>query len=260
MGLAARAVDREAGMSLLRLDSLNKAFGSLVVTKNVDLAVNEGELHALIGPNGAGKTSLVHQIAGQLRPSSGRVLLRERDVTDELPEVRCQLGIGRTFQKNNLFRALSVRENVRIALQAKRGGWFECLRSTASDRGLLKDVDDVLAQVRLSERLDRPVSSLSYGEQRQLEVALALAGKPAVLLLDEPTSGMSPAETDGMIDLVRSLPRHLGILMIEHDMNVVFSLAHTITVLYYGEVLASGAPEAIRDNPQVRSVYLGLGR
>ncbi len=247
-------------MSLLRLDALNKAFGNLVVTKNVDLAVNEGELHALIGPNGAGKTSLVHQIAGQLQPSSGRVLLRERDITNERPEVRCQLGIGRTFQKNNLFRALSVRENVRIALQAKRGGWFECLRSTASDRALLAEVDEVLAQVRLTERLDRPVASLSYGEQRQLEIALALASKPAVLLLDEPTSGMSPAETDGMMDLVRSLPRNLGILMIEHDMNVVFSLAHTITVLYYGEVLASGAPAAIRDNPQVRSVYLGLGR
>ena len=239
-------------MSLLRLDALNKAFGNLVVTKNVDLAVNEGELHALIGPNGAGKTSLVHQIAGQLQPSSGRVLLRERDITNERPEVRCQLGIGRTFQKNNLFRALSVRENVRIALQAKR--------STASDRALLAEVDEVLAQVRLTERLDRPVASLSYGEQRQLEIALALASKPAVLLLDEPTSGMSPAETDGMMDLVRSLPRNLGILMIEHDMNVVFSLAHTITVLYYGEVLASGAPAAIRDNPQVRSVYLGLGR
>ena len=246
-------------MSLLRTEGLHKAFGSLVVTKNVNLAVEAGERHALIGPNGAGKTSLVHQIAGQLLPTSGRILLRDNDITDALPEQRCQLGIGRTFQKNNLFRALSMRENVRLALQAKRGGWLQCLRSTASDRALLAEADDILAQVRLTDGRDRPVSSLSYGEQRQLEVALALASKPAVLLLDEPTSGMSHAETDSMIDLVRSLPADLGILMIEHDMKVVFSLAHTITVMYYGEILASGTPEAIRDNPKVRDVYLGLG-
>jgi branched-chain amino acid transport system ATP-binding protein len=246
-------------MSLLRTEGLHKAFGSLVVTKNVNLAVSAGERHALIGPNGAGKTSLVHQLAGQLAPTSGRILLREQDITHARPEQRCQLGIGRTFQKNNLFRALSMRENVRLALQAKRGGWFECLRPTWANRALLQEANDILAQVRLKDGLDRPVSSLSYGEQRQLEIALALASKPAVLLLDEPTSGMSPVETDGMIDLVHSLPRELGVLMIEHDMKVVFSLAHTITVLYYGEVLASGTPEAIRDNAKVRDVYLGLG-
>ena len=246
-------------MSLLRTDALHKAFGSLVVTKNVSLVVNEGERHALIGPNGAGKTSLVHQLAGQLQPTSGRIFLRDKDVTDTLPEERCQLGIGRTFQKNNLFRALSVRENVRLALQSKRGHWYECLRTTSSNRKLMAEADDVLAQVRLTDGLDRAVSTLSYGEQRQLEIAIALASQPAVLLLDEPTSGMSPAETDSMIDLVRSLPAKLGILMIEHDMKVVFSLAHTITVLYYGEVLASGTPDAIRDNAKVRDVYLGLG-
>ena len=245
-------------MNLLRTQELYKAFGSLVVTKNVNLEVREGERHALIGPNGAGKTSFVHQLAGQLRPTSGRVFLRDVDVTDEVPETRAQLGIGRTFQKNNLFRGLSVRENVRLALQAKRGGWYQCLRSTRSDGDILQRAEDVLAQARLSEGLDRPVSDLSYGEQRQLEIALALAGNPAVLLLDEPTSGMSPAETDSMIDLVRSLPTSIGILMIEHDMKVVFSLADRITVLNYGEVLASGTPEEIRENQMVRNVYLGL--
>jgi len=247
-------------MSLLRIVSLQKAFGSLVVTKNVNLSVAAGERHALIGPNGAGKTSLVHQIAGQLAPTSGQIFLRDVDVTAETPEARCQLGIGRTFQKNNLFRALSMRENVRLALQAKRGGWLECLRPTASNRALLAEADDVLAQVRLVDGRDRPVSSLSYGEQRQLEVALALASRPAVLLLDEPTSGMSHAETDSMIALVASLPKELGVLLIEHDMNVVFSLAHTITVLSYGEVLASGPPAAIRENDVVRRVYLGMAR
>ena len=246
-------------MSLLRLEGLNKAFGNLVVTRNVNLTVHKGERHALIGPNGAGKTSLVHQIAGQLEPTSGRILLDERDLVGATPEARCQLGIGRTFQKNNLFRALTVRENVRLALQAKRGGWFQCLRPADADDAMRSDAEAVLEQVRLTADLERPVSSLSYGEQRQLEVALALASKPSVLLLDEPTSGMSVAETDGMIDLVRSLPTDLGILLIEHDMKVVFELADTITVLYYGEVLASGPPAAIRDDPRVREVYLGLG-
>jgi len=246
-------------MSLLAIEGLNKAFGSLVVTRNVSLSVKKGERHALIGPNGAGKTSLVHQIAGQLAPTSGRILLDGRDIVGDTPEARCQLGIGRTFQKNNLFRGLTVRENVRLALQAKRGGWFDCLRPAAADAALRADAEAVLAQVRLTGGLDRPVSSLSYGEQRQLEVALALASRPSVLLLDEPTSGMSVAETDDMIDLIRALPADLGILMIEHDMKVVFELADTITVLYYGEVLASGPPATIREDRKVRDVYLGLG-
>ncbi len=245
-------------MSLLRTLDLFKSFGSLVVTRNVNLEVQEGERHALIGPNGAGKTSFVHQLAGQLRPTSGRIFLRDVDVTEALPETRAQLGIGRTFQKNNLFRGLTVLENVRLALQAKRGGWYRCLRSAAADRALHDEAAAILRQARLTEGLDRLVSELSYGEQRQLEIALALASKPAVLLLDEPTSGMSPAETDSMIDLVRSLPASLGILMIEHDMKVVFSLADRITVLNYGEVLASGTPDEIRENPMVRNVYLGL--
>lgn len=245
-------------MSLLRTDDLYKAFGSLVVTRNVNLEVREGERHALIGPNGAGKTSFVHQIAGQMQPTSGRIFLRDVDITDCLPEQRAQLGIGRTFQKNNLFRGLSVLENVRLALQAKLGGWYQCLRAAADDLRLREHAEAVLLQARLADGWARPVSELSYGEQRQLEVALALASQPAVLLLDEPTSGMSPAETDSMIDLVRSLPSALGILMIEHDMKVVFSLADRITVLNYGEILASGTPDEIRENPIVRNVYLGL--
>lgn len=243
---------------LLQLDSLYKAFGSLVVTKDVKLTVDRGERHALIGPNGAGKTSLVHQIAGQLRPTSGRILFCGEDITGATPDQIGQRGIGRTFQKNNLFRQLSMRENVRLALQAKRGSWYAFLRPASADRALLDEVDAILTQVRLTEGRDRLVASLSYGEQRQLEVALALASQPKLLLLDEPTSGMSPAETERMIDLVQSLPAELGVLLIEHDMKVVFSLAHTITVLYYGEVLATGKPDAIRDNPRVREVYLGL--
>ena len=245
-------------MNLLRIEKLYKAFGSLVVTRDVNLTIDTGERHALIGPNGAGKTSLVHQIAGQLLPTSGHIYFRDIDITGTSPNQICQHGVGRTFQKNNLFRQLSMRENVRIALQAKRGKWFSFLRPTSADRALLGEADDILAQVRLTDGRDRAVANLSYGEQRQLEIALALASQPQLLLLDEPTSGMSPAETERMIDLVQSLPADLGVLLIEHDMNVVFSLAHTITVLSYGEVLATGSPAAIRENDKVREVYLGL--
>lgn len=243
-------------MKILDLENLHKAFGSLVVTKRVNLSIAEGERHVVIGPNGAGKSSLVHQITGQLKPSSGRVMFKGKDITGARPDHICQLGVGRTFQKNNLFRSMSVRENVRLAVQAKQGGWYEAFRAVTMRRSQYERADEILEQIRLTHGVHRPVSSLSYGEQRQLEVAIALAAEPQLLLLDEPTSGMSPAETDRMIDLVRGLPKSLALLMIEHDMKVVFSLADRITVLYYGEVLATGCPAEIQGNPRVREVYL----
>ncbi len=244
-------------MTLLKTEHLFKAFGSLVVTRDVNISVAEGERHVIIGPNGAGKTSLVHQLTGQLQPTSGRVLFEGEEITGAHPDQICQMGIGRTFQKNNLFRSLSVRENVRLAVQAKKGGWYECLRGVGIRTAQRERADEILEQIQLTHELLRPVSSLSYGEQRQLEVAIALAAEPKLLLLDEPTSGMSPAETDRMIDLVRSLPPSLALLMIEHDMKVVFSLADTITVMYYGEVLATGNPHDIQGDARVREVYLG---
>ena len=244
-------------MTLMRTESLCKAFGSLEVTRNVSLSVNHGERHVIIGPNGAGKTSLVHQLTGQLQPTSGRIIFKGRDITGKAPEAICQMGMGRTFQKNTLFPTLSVAENVRLAVQAKQGGWYQAFRSTKTIGAHWERTQQLLEQVQLAESPERRVSNLSYGEQRQLEVAIALAAEPELLLLDEPTSGMSPAETDRMIDLVRTLPKTLAVLMIEHDMKVVFSLANTITVLYYGEVLASGPPEEIQGNDRVREVYLG---
>ncbi|CAB3807059.1 Lipopolysaccharide export system ATP-binding protein LptB [Paraburkholderia ultramafica] len=244
-------------MTLLRTEKLYKAYGNLVVTKDVDLEVVAGQRHIIIGPNGAGKTSLVHQLTGQIRPTSGRILFKGRDVMGTAPNVLCQMGMGRTFQKNNLFAKLSVRENVRLAVQAKQGGWYQALRSVGSRRAQWERADQILEQVRLSGGYEHCVSSLSYGEQRQLEVAIALAAEPELLLLDEPTAGMSPAETDRMIDLVRGLPASLAVLMIEHDMKVVFSLADRVTVLYYGEVLAFGSPQEIQGNARVREVYLG---
>lgn len=245
-------------MALLRTEDLTKSFGSLIVTRNVNLTVEAGERHVVIGPNGAGKTSLVHQLSGQLKPSSGRIYLRDHDITGERPERISRLGIARTFQRNNLFHNLSIRENVRLALQVRRGKPLNMFSVAAKEPVLRVRAEEILGSVRLSGSFDRQVKELSYGERRQLEIALALACEPDLLLLDEPTSGMSPAETERMVELIRGLPPRLGLLMIEHDMKVVFSLAHRITVLYYGEVLASGPPDAISADRRVREVYLGI--
>jgi branched-chain amino acid transport system ATP-binding protein len=244
--------------SVLCLDRLNKAFGSLVVTDDICLDIAPGERHVIIGPNGAGKTSLVNQIGGQLRPSSGRILLKDRDITGLTPDRISRLGVARTFQRNNLFQNLSVIENIRLALEVQRGNPLNFFAPVAHNRALSERAAALMAQVHLATDGARPARQLSYGEQRQLEIGIALAGAPELLLLDEPTSGMSPTETARMIDLIGALPRTLSILMIEHDMNVVFSVADRITVLYYGKVLATGAPAEIQADARVREVYLGM--
>lgn len=246
-------------MNVLRLERLNKSFGSLVVTDDVDLTVAAGERHVIIGPNGAGKTSLVNQIGGQLQPSAGRILLNERDITGAPPHRISRMGVARTFQRNNLFQNLSVIENIRLALAVRRGHPLDFFTPIGRDNTLSERASDLMAQVHLDGGA-RLVRNLSYGEQRQLEIALALAGEPDLLLLDEPTSGMSPSETERMIGLIGTLPRTLSILMIEHDMKVVFSVADRITVLYYGKVLATGTPAQIQANARVREVYLGMVR
>ncbi len=244
-------------MNVLRLERLNKSFGSLVVTDDVDLAIAAGERHVIIGPNGAGKTSLVNLIGGQLQPSSGRILLNDREITGASPDQISRLGVARTFQRNNLFQNLSVIENIRLALAVRRGHPLDFFTPVCRDITLSERAADLMAQVHLGSDGTRLARNLSYGEQRQLEIALALAGEPDLLLLDEPTSGMSPSETERMIGLIGTLPRTLSILMIEHDMKVVFSIADRITVLYYGKVLATGAPADIQANTRVREVYLG---
>jgi branched-chain amino acid transport system ATP-binding protein len=244
-------------MSLLQTEDLTRRFGSLVVTNRVNLTVAAGERHVIIGPNGAGKTSLIHQIGGQLRPSGGRILFDGQDITGAAPEIICRRGIARTFQRNNLFRDLTVLENVRLSVQAKRGNSLNFWTPAARQGALIEAARHALAQVGLGGVAGQTVANLSYGEQRQLEIAIALASEPRLLLLDEPTSGMAAGETARMIELIAGLPRTLSILMIEHDMRVVFSLADRLTVLCYGEVLASGAPEAISADSRVREVYLG---
>jgi branched-chain amino acid transport system ATP-binding protein len=245
-------------MSVLRLDSLYKSFGNLVVTDNISLIVDAGERHVIIGPNGAGKTSLVNQIGGQLRPSAGRVLVNDHDITGWPPDSISRMGVARTFQRNNLFQNLSVVENIRLALEVRLGNPLNFFAPVGRDTAMSERATQLMAQVHLDGDGARAARTLSYGEQRQLEIAIALAGEPELLLLDEPTSGMSPSETARMIALIGSLPRTLSILMIEHDMKVVFSLADRITVLHYGKVLATGTPAEIQANDRVREVYLGM--
>jgi len=245
-------------VNVLAIDHLRCAFGSLVVTDDVSLAIAQGERHVVIGPNGAGKTSLINQIGGQLRPDGGRIVFKEQDVTGLSPHRISRLGVARTFQRNNLFHNLSVIENLRLALVVKFGQPLDFFRPALGDDALLDRARQLMRTVHLGGDGARIARSLSYGEQRQLEIGIALAGEPELLLLDEPTSGMSPAETARMIELIAALPRTLSILMIEHDMDVVFSVADRITVLYYGKILATGTPAEIQANARVREVYLGM--
>jgi branched-chain amino acid transport system ATP-binding protein len=246
-------------MSVLDIDRLRCAFGNLVVTDDVSLAIGEGERHVIIGPNGAGKTSLINQIGGQLRPDGGRIAFKGRDITGQSPDRISRLGVARTFQRNNLFHNLSVVENLRLALVVRFGQPLDFFRPAAADAALNARARGLMRSVHLGDDGGRLARNLSYGEQRQLEIGIALASEPQLLLLDEPTSGMSPAETARMIELIAALPRTLSVLMIEHDMDVVFSLADRITVLYYGKILASGTPADIQANERVRQVYLGMG-
>ncbi len=245
-------------MTVLRTEDLVRSFGSLVVTNHVNLSIEPGERHVIIGPNGAGKTSLINQIGGQLRPSSGRIFVKDADTTGWPPDRISRLGVARTFQRNNLFQNLSVIENLRLAVQARHGQPLNFFTPVGKLPHLLERSESLMRQVHLDHNGRALARHLSYGAQRQLEIGIALAGDPDLLLLDEPTSGMSPSETARMIDLIASLPRTLSILMIEHDMRVVFSVADRITVLYYGEVLATGTVAEIQASDRVREVYLGM--
>src|SRR3984885_2418857 len=258
MGRCARDFAASDEMNVLRIDHLSKSFGHLSVTDDVSLTIAEGERHVIIGPNGAGKTSPINKISAQIRPDSGRILLRDHDITGASPDRISRMGVARTFQRNNLFQNLSVMDNMRLALQVRHGNPLNFFSPAAASAILSERAATLLKKVHLTLDDSRLARQLSYGEQRQLELALALAGEPFLLLLDEPTSGMSPSETTRVIELISALPRALSILMIEHDMEVVFSIADRITVLYYGRVLATGTPQEIQNNNRVREIYLGL--
>lgn len=245
-------------MTHLKVEHLGKNFGGIAALVGVTLEVQPGERRAIIGPNGAGKSTLFNLIAGELSPSSGKIYLGERDITGLPVYERANLGLAHTFQRNNLFMGLTVFENVRLAVQHRQRVARQWFRPASSFESVTQVSEGLLEQVGLIEQRHQVVKTLAYGQQRALEVALALATGPQVLLLDEPTAGMSPAETGEMARLIETLPRSLTMLIVEHDMDVIFSLADRITVLHYGQVIGEGLPVEVRANPLVQEIYLGV--
>ncbi|HYM31033.1 MAG TPA: ABC transporter ATP-binding protein [Candidatus Cybelea sp.] len=243
--------------ALLQVDGLVKRFGGIVASDSIALDVFGREIHAIIGPNGAGKTTLIGQLTGELTPNAGRIRFLGRDVTRTAVYRRSWLGLARSFQVTSIFRDLSALDNVALAVQAHSGHSFRLWRNARSDPALYEPAQRALQRVGLGERGHLQAVRLSHGEQRQLEIAMALATGPRVLLLDEPMAGMGPEESARLVDLLLALKQDLGILLIEHDMAAVFALADRITVLVYGRVIASGTPDAVRADPQVRQAYLG---
>lgn len=242
---------------MLELQGLHKSFGGFAAIAGVSLAVEERKVTAIIGPNGAGKSTLFNLVTGHLRPTSGRVLLGGRDVTGQAPYHLCRKGMGRSFQRANIFSRLTVFENVQAALLSHgERGWDLWSRRHELYRA---ETEEVLESVGLADKAEAPSASLSYGNQKQLELGIALASKPKLLLLDEPTAGMSSGETAETIALIQRIvvERGLTLLFTEHDMSVVFSIAQKIAVLHQGRLIAEGRPDEVRANADVRRVYLG---
>ncbi len=242
---------------MLEVSDISMSFGSFRALSGVSLSLAEGQKHAVIGPNGAGKTTFFNCITGHLRPTSGTVSFQGKALVGLAPYSIVRLGLARSFQRINIYPRLTVFENVQAALISDRGLTFNLFRSSA---GLFRDeVRAVLATVGLSEEEDQQAGLMSYGRQKQMELAIALASEPELLLLDEPTAGMSPQETLDTIALIGAIAkrRNLTLLFTEHDMEVVFAIADRISVLHHGEIIASGPPEAVRADPEVRRVYLG---
>ena len=242
---------------LLRTDRLVKRFGGLVATDTVSIDVRPGEIHSLIGPNGAGKTTLVSQLTGNLAPDAGTIHFAGRDVTRLPTHARVRLGLARSFQITSVLREFTALENVALAVQAHAGHSFRFLADVRRDESLRAPARQGLAAVGLEARAETLASALSHGEQRQLEIAMALAGDPKLLLLDEPMAGMGVDESQRMIGFLQALRGRRAMLLIEHDMDAVFQLADRITVLVYGRAIASGTPAEIRANAEVRQAYLG---
>jgi len=245
-------------MTALQIIDVEVRFGGLHALTTCTLSVDAGERRAIIGPNGAGKTTLFNVISGMIKPSAGRVLLFDQDVTGYSPHARAALGLARTFQITNLFPNLSVLENIVLGIQALTSMKYVFYRRTSSYTVAIDNALAMLSQWGLASKRDSLVRSLSNGEQRQLEIILALSTGPKILLLDEPTQGLSSAETALVTPLVERLDRSMTVLFIEHDMDVAFQMADTISVLHYGCVLAEGNKDHIRGNPKVAEVYLGV--
>jgi branched-chain amino acid transport system ATP-binding protein len=241
----------------LQLKNLRKNYGALNVTDDVSLDIEAGELHAIIGPNGAGKTTLIHQISGLAQPDSGRVLFHGEDVTALPMHERARRGLVRSFQITSILPRFSALENVALALQAHSGSSFRFFGSAAAEKPLNDAAMALLSRFGLAARAAMPAGLMSHGEKRQLELAIALAAQPKLLLLDEPLAGTSHDESHRLIATLQELRRELPIVLIEHDMDAVFALADRVSVLVYGRIIASGSPQSVRDNAEVRAAYLG---
>lgn len=242
---------------MLEVRGLDKSFGGLHVTRDVSLRLEPGERRVILGPNGAGKTTLFNLLVGELVPSGGQILLGGEDITGRSVAERARRGLSRSYQKNNLFESLTVRENLALAAAASLGHTRSLLRDSLRDRAVAERVDAAAEQVALHDRLDLPVAEASYGNRRQLEVGLALATRPRVLLMDEPTSGVGPSMIEGFNHMMQNLPRDLTMVIIEHDLDLAFDVADRITVLNFGAVVFEGTPGETRNSPEVREIYLG---
>ena len=243
--------------NILKIKNLNKNFGGVIATKNLNLSVLDGDLHAIIGPNGAGKTTLVSQIFGQVFPDSGQIFFQNIDVTQISEYKRSRLGINRTFQITSVMKSMTVSENIQLATDKIRENSLNFFTTFTNKSYVLEKIDFCLAQVGLIEANNQPVASLSHGDCRKLEIAMALASDAQLLLLDEPMAGLGPTETKEMIALLKRLKGQQTILLIEHDMDAVFALADRISVLVSGEIIATGKPDTIRRDSKVQSAYLG---
>jgi branched-chain amino acid transport system ATP-binding protein len=243
--------------AILSLQHLRKSYGALRVSDDVSLEIAPSELHAIIGPNGAGKTTLAHQVSGLITPDSGRIVFDGRDITGLPMHERARLGLVRSFQIVSILPGFSVLENVALAAQAHAGSSFRFFGNAAAEAALNRTAADLLARFGLAARAEVEAGKLSHGEKRQLELAVALAAKPKLLLLDEPLAGTSHEESRRVTATLMALKRDLPIILIEHDMEAVFALADRISVLVYGRIIASGSPDEIRTNAEVRTAYLG---
>jgi len=242
---------------LLHVDNLVKRFGGLAATDHANLQVKPGEIHALIGPNGAGKTTLIHQISGALSPDEGRLVFDGHEVTHMPMHQRARLGLVRSFQITSVFTRLSVQDNLGLAIQACEGSSFRFWRAARSEHARYAHAAEVAERVGLQAQLMQPAGALSHGEQRQLEVGLASSSSPKLMLLDEPMAGMGPDESERMVQLLQSLRGHTTLLLVEHDMDAVFRLADSISVLVSGQVIACGTAEHIKNDAAVKRAYLG---
>jgi branched-chain amino acid transport system ATP-binding protein len=242
---------------MLRLESISKRFGGLVATDSVSLEILEGEVHALIGPNGAGKTTLIGQISGGLSPDQGEIFFEEQKITRLRQHARVAAGLARSYQITSIFRSFTVLDNLALAVQARSGSSFSFWRPVQKETALFDEARAIADEISLSNKIDSTAGNLSHGEQRALEVGLALATQPKLVLLDEPMAGMGLEESQRMIELISRIRTRVTVLLVEHDMDAVFRLADRISVLVAGRIIATDRPEAIKSNAQVRQAYLG---